>query len=87
MKYLSFIIVPQQQLNRFGYHDLIYMDITTMLILLPWGFSSNSFYNQAVEGHIPILVRTMGSSSDLLEIISGPPVGSESLLMQVSVIS
>lgn len=38
---------------------------------------------QAIHRHIPILVRTMGSSSDLLEIISDPPSGSESLLMQV----
>ncbi|XP_048320157.2 uncharacterized protein LOC107405425 isoform X2 [Ziziphus jujuba] len=38
---------------------------------------------QAVHRHIPILVRTMGSSSYLLEIISDPPVGSENLLMQV----
>ncbi|XP_057458504.1 uncharacterized protein LOC130749200 isoform X2 [Lotus japonicus] len=38
---------------------------------------------QAVHRQIPILVRTMGSSSDLLEIISDPPNGSENLLMQV----
>ncbi|KAK1562008.1 hypothetical protein Q3G72_004851 [Acer saccharum] len=38
---------------------------------------------QAVQRHIPILVRTMGSSLELLEIISDPPSGSENLLMQV----
>lgn len=38
---------------------------------------------QAIKRHIPILVRTMGSSSGLLEIISEPPSGSESLLVQV----
>ncbi|XP_043816322.1 uncharacterized protein LOC110622332 isoform X2 [Manihot esculenta] len=38
---------------------------------------------QAVHRHIPILVRTMGSSSELLEILSDPPVGSENLLTQV----
>lgn len=38
---------------------------------------------QAVHRQIPILVRTMGSSSDLLEIISDPPNGSLNLLMQV----
>ncbi|KAL3038110.1 hypothetical protein AAZX31_01G111400 [Glycine max] len=38
---------------------------------------------KAVRCQIPILVRTMGSSSDLLEIISDPPNGSENLLMQV----
>ncbi|XP_077217666.1 HEAT repeat-containing protein isoform X2 [Tasmannia lanceolata] len=38
---------------------------------------------QAVHRHIPILVRTIGSSSELLGIISDPPTGSESLLMQV----
>ena len=38
---------------------------------------------QAVQRQIPILVRTMGSSSDLLEIISDPPDGSQNLLMQV----
>lgn len=38
---------------------------------------------QAVSHHIPKLVRTMGSSRDLLDIISDPPAGSENLLMQV----
>ncbi|XP_024187491.1 uncharacterized protein LOC112192134 [Rosa chinensis] len=38
---------------------------------------------QAVNHHIPKLVRTMGSSRDLLDIISDPPAGSENLLMQV----
>lgn len=41
---------------------------------------------QAVERHIPILVRTMGPSSELLEIISDPPSASENLLMQVLII-
>ncbi|XP_058729093.1 uncharacterized protein LOC131601326 isoform X2 [Vicia villosa] len=38
---------------------------------------------QAIHRQIPILVRTLGSSSVLLEIISDPPNGSEHLLMQV----
>uniref|UniRef100_A0A9I9E091 Symplekin n=1 Tax=Cucumis melo TaxID=3656 RepID=A0A9I9E091_CUCME len=38
---------------------------------------------QALHDHIPILVRTMGSSSDLLEILTDPPSGSENLVMQV----
>ena len=39
---------------------------------------------QAVHWHIPILVRTVGSSSvELLQVISDPPQGSENLLMQV----
>ncbi|XP_057851293.1 uncharacterized protein LOC131061569 [Cryptomeria japonica] len=39
---------------------------------------------QAVHRHIPTLVRAIGSSSsELLEIISDPPHGSESILMQV----
>eukprot|EP01018_Ginkgo_biloba_P004266 Gb_23976 [translate_table: standard] len=38
---------------------------------------------QAVQRHIPILIRTIGSSSELLRIISDPPPGSENLLMQV----
>lgn len=39
---------------------------------------------QAVHRHIPILVRTVGSSSvELLQVISDPPQGSENLLMQV----
>ncbi|CAN1303628.1 SYMPK [Linum perenne] len=38
---------------------------------------------QAVHMHIPVLVRTMGSSSELLEIISDPPDGSKKLLTQV----
>ncbi|KAL5550451.1 hypothetical protein UlMin_000627 [Ulmus minor] len=44
--------------------------------------SASKAVKQAVDRHIPILVRTMGSSSDLLEIISDPPTESE-LLMQV----
>ncbi|XP_077220327.1 symplekin isoform X2 [Tasmannia lanceolata] len=39
---------------------------------------------QAVHRHIPIVVRTLGSScSELLRIISDPPHGSENLLMLV----
>ncbi|KAK9168130.1 hypothetical protein Syun_000270 [Stephania yunnanensis] len=38
---------------------------------------------EAVHRHIPILVRTIGASPELLAIISDPPTGSESLLMQV----
>ncbi|KAF6157886.1 hypothetical protein GIB67_015202 [Kingdonia uniflora] len=39
---------------------------------------------QAVHRHIPILVKNMGSSySDLLYIISNPPLGSENLLLLV----
>lgn len=45
--------------------------------------STSKAVKQAVQRQIPILVRTMGSSSDLLEIISDPPNGSENLLMQV----
>ncbi|XP_065852529.1 uncharacterized protein [Euphorbia lathyris] len=45
--------------------------------------SSSKAIKQAVHRHIPILVRTMGSSSELLEIISDPPSGSENLLIQV----
>ncbi|OMO85062.1 hypothetical protein CCACVL1_10448 [Corchorus capsularis] len=45
--------------------------------------SASKAVKQAIHRQIPILVRTMGSSSDLLEIISDPPSGSENLLMQV----
>ncbi|KFK24648.1 hypothetical protein AALP_AA8G006900 [Arabis alpina] len=38
---------------------------------------------QAIHRQIPILVRTMGSSSELIKIIADPPSGSENLLMQV----
>ncbi|XAR62039.1 hypothetical protein NMG60_11016620 [Bertholletia excelsa] len=39
---------------------------------------------QAIHRHIPILIRTLGSSySELLHIISDPPQGSENLLTQV----
>ncbi|CAA6661820.1 unnamed protein product [Spirodela intermedia] len=38
---------------------------------------------QAVHGHIPILVRTVGCSPDLLRIISELPDGCEGLLIQV----
>ncbi|KAJ7553566.1 hypothetical protein O6H91_06G103400 [Diphasiastrum complanatum] len=39
---------------------------------------------QAIHRHIPILIRTIGSSSaDLLKIISDPPAASENLLLPV----
>lgn len=38
---------------------------------------------EAVHRHIPILVRTIGSSPELLNIVSDPPSGSENLLIQV----
>ncbi|KVH94873.1 Armadillo-like helical [Cynara cardunculus var. scolymus] len=38
---------------------------------------------QAIFVQIPKLVRTIGSSSQLLEIISDPPAGGENLLMQL----
>jgi hypothetical protein len=38
---------------------------------------------QVVQRHIPILVRSIGTSSDLLGIISAPPRGSENLVMKV----
>lgn len=38
---------------------------------------------QAVQRQIPILIRTIRSSPELLCIISNPPEGSENLLMQV----
>jgi symplekin len=39
---------------------------------------------QAVHRHIPILFRTIGSSSqELLQLIADPPAGSENLLLQV----
>ncbi|KAG5550558.1 hypothetical protein RHGRI_015500 [Rhododendron griersonianum] len=45
--------------------------------------STSDTVKQAIHGQIPILVRTIGSSSELLETISDPPTGSEHLLMQV----
>ncbi|XP_061369219.1 uncharacterized protein LOC133312088 isoform X2 [Gastrolobium bilobum] len=45
--------------------------------------STSKAVKQAVHHQIPILVRTIGSSSDLLEIILDPPNGSEDLLMPV----
>lgn len=50
--------------------------------------SSTAFFKtigavQAVHRQIPILVRTVGSSPELLAIISDPPTGSEDLLMKV----
>ncbi|KAJ6810795.1 uncharacterized protein M6B38_104700 [Iris pallida] len=44
---------------------------------------SSKAVKQAVQRHVPTLVRTLGSSSELLDIISDPPEGSESLIMQV----
>ncbi|XVF08283.1 hypothetical protein REPUB_Repub06bG0213100 [Reevesia pubescens] len=51
-------------------------------IFIVYGSASKAV-KQAIQRHIPILVRTMGTSSDLLEVISDPPSGSENLLMQV----
>lgn len=45
--------------------------------------SSPESVKQAVHSQMPILIRTMGASPPLLEIISDPPDGSEDLLMQV----
>ncbi|XP_031126551.1 uncharacterized protein LOC116028853 isoform X2 [Ipomoea triloba] len=45
--------------------------------------SGSKAVKQAIDGQIPMLVRTIGSSSELLEIISDPPNGSEELLIQV----
>lgn len=45
--------------------------------------STSKVVKQAIDRHIPILIRTIGSSSELLEIISDPPIGSEDLLKQV----
>ncbi|XP_058214534.1 uncharacterized protein LOC131326009 [Rhododendron vialii] len=45
--------------------------------------STSDTVKQAIHGQIPILVRTIGSSSELLETISDPPTGSEHLLMLV----
>ncbi|KNA19015.1 hypothetical protein SOVF_065440 isoform A [Spinacia oleracea] len=45
--------------------------------------SSPESVKQAIHSHMPILIRTMGASPPLLEIISDPPDGSENLLMQV----
>ncbi|XP_020087002.1 uncharacterized protein LOC109709265 isoform X3 [Ananas comosus] len=38
---------------------------------------------QAVHRQIPILIRTIGSSPEVISIVLDPPAGSESLLMQV----
>ncbi|KAL2902141.1 Symplekin [Bienertia sinuspersici] len=45
--------------------------------------SSPDSVKQAIHSHMPILVRTMGTSPPLLEIIADPPDGSENLLLQV----
>ncbi|XWS43850.1 hypothetical protein CRYUN_Cryun16bG0139900 [Craigia yunnanensis] len=45
--------------------------------------SASKAVKQAIHRRIPILVHTMGLSSDHLEIISDPPSGSKNLLMQV----
>nr|GLL24340.1 uncharacterized protein LOC109159142 isoform X2 [Ipomoea trifida] len=45
--------------------------------------SGSKAVKQAIDGQIPMLVRTIGSSPELLEIISDPPNGSEELLIQV----
>ncbi|XP_057983982.1 uncharacterized protein LOC131168510 isoform X2 [Malania oleifera] len=45
--------------------------------------STSKAVKQAVHHQIPKLVCTIGSSPELLEIISDPPTGSENLLMQV----
>ncbi|KAL8167658.1 hypothetical protein V2J09_009157 [Rumex salicifolius] len=44
---------------------------------------SPSYVKEAVHSQMPILIRTIGSSPVILEIISDPPEGSENLLMEV----
>ncbi|PIN09200.1 mRNA cleavage and polyadenylation factor II complex, subunit PTA1 [Handroanthus impetiginosus] len=46
-------------------------------------FFASRVAKQAVQRQIPLLVRTIGSSRDLLDIISNPPTGSEGLVIQV----
>lgn len=41
---------------------------------------------QAVHRQIPLLVRTIGASRDLLDIVSDPPAGSEGLVIQVLIL-
>lgn len=48
-----------------------------------FSINTRSKKKQVIHRQIPIPVRTLGSSSVLLEIISDPPNGSEKLLMQV----
>lgn len=74
----------QRRLSRF-------IDVDTSIVLAitgPCGVSSYQLFGavQAVNNDIPRLVRTMGSSQDLLDIISDPPAGSENLLMQVLIV-
>lgn len=45
--------------------------------------NSPSYVKQAVHSQMPILTRTIGASPMVLEIISDPPEGSESLLTEV----
>ncbi|RAL39263.1 hypothetical protein DM860_002796 [Cuscuta australis] len=45
--------------------------------------SGSKAIKQAVDAQIPMLVRTIGSSPELLQILSDPPSGSEALLIQV----
>ncbi|GAB2281262.1 hypothetical protein Dimus_015866 [Dionaea muscipula] len=45
--------------------------------------SSSESVKQVIHQHLPILIRTIGASSSLLEIVSDPPDGSHDLLMQV----
>ncbi|KAI4331577.1 hypothetical protein MLD38_029754 [Melastoma candidum] len=44
---------------------------------------TSKLVKQAIQRHVPILVRTMGPSSDLLDIMSDAPEGSNDLLLQV----
>lgn len=60
---------------------LISWCFTLLLAVLKFG---ELLLQQAVHRHIPILFRTIGSSSpELLQLIADPPVGSENLLLLV----
>lgn len=67
--YLNFM------LTRIAYFQICYDDVIMISFI--------NFMAQAVHRQMPLLVRTIGSSSDLLDIISDPPTGSEGLVIQV----
>ncbi|KAJ0089238.1 hypothetical protein Patl1_31343 [Pistacia atlantica] len=79
----SFLSIPQAQRCMSLYFALCTKKHSLFHQIFVIYKDASTAVKQAVQRHIPILVRTMGSSSGLLEIISDPPSGSESLLMQV----
>jgi len=81
--------LPQTAKQVFTAYHSFHTDTSDILILAVLSANvdlSCNYFLQAVHRQVPILIRTIGSSSDLLGIISDPPADCSDLLMQVQVV-